>query len=120
MQYFWIFWQDMVSRPCGNYLGIYGAIKIGVASQSSTKGNIPFIGKGIYGLNKNVAWIGWIHGMTWERLGFKVHLSMERKYAQVSSPKRCSKSNPIENPEISQKSFGKESSKIQDVTQGST
>src|ERR1044071_9936130 len=33
------------------------------------------------------------------------HLSMERKYAQVSSPKRCPKSNQMANPKINQKSF---------------
>ena len=27
--------------------------------------------------------MGWINGMTWERLGIKGHLSKERKYAQV-------------------------------------
>ena len=54
-----------------------------------------------------VAWMRWNNGMALERLGFKGHLSMERKYAQVSSPTRCSKSNPIANPEINQKSFWK-------------
>src|ERR1041385_8841764 len=34
-------------------------------------------------------------------------LSMETKYAQVSSPKRCSKSNQMANLEINQKSFSK-------------
>ena len=51
--------------------------------------------------------MGWIHEMAWDRLGFKVPLSMERKYAQVSSPKRCSKSNPMANPKINQKRFWK-------------
>src|SRR4051812_32081095 len=88
MKCFWRIWQDMASMTCGNYLGIYGATSIGIASQTSNNRNIPFIRKGIYGLNKMVAWMRWIHEMAWERLGFKGHLSMERKYAQVSSPTR--------------------------------
>src|SRR3954466_9080902 len=45
--------------------------------------------------------------MTMERLWFKGYLSIERKYAQVSSPTRCSKPNQMANPEINQKSFWK-------------
>ena len=53
---FWILWQDRVSRSCGNFLGIYGAIQIWVASQSSNAMNIPFNEKGIYGIKEWMAW----------------------------------------------------------------
>ena len=66
MQCFWIFGPYTTSRTCGNCLGIYGAIYIGVASQSSNGMNIPFTEKGIYGM-KNVAWRGWIKGRILER-----------------------------------------------------
>ena len=56
MRYFWIMWQDMMSRACGNYLGIYGAIEIYVASQSSKEMNIPFNEKGIYGIKGRITW----------------------------------------------------------------
>src|SRR3954465_8577433 len=42
MQSFWTNWQDMESRSWRNYLGIYGATYIGVASQTSNNRNIPF------------------------------------------------------------------------------
>ena len=56
MRCFWILWQDMVSRSCGNRLGIYGEISIWVASQSSNAMNIPFKEKGIFGIKEWVAW----------------------------------------------------------------
>ena len=46
-------------------------------------------------------------------LRIMVHLSKERKYAQVSSPKSCFKSNQLANLKINQKS---KSGKIQGVT----
>src|SRR3954464_2427578 len=42
MQSFWRNWHDMASRSWRNYLGIYGATYIGVASQTSNSRNIPF------------------------------------------------------------------------------
>ena len=91
MQYFWRNWQDMSSRSWRNYLGIYGATEIGVASQTSHNRNIPFIGKRNIWLESLVAWMRWINGMALERVGNKGHLSMEKKYAQVQSPTRCSR-----------------------------
>ena len=68
MRYFWILWKDMMSRSCGDCLGIYGAIEIWVASQSSNAMNIPFKDKWIYAMKKKiVAWRGWIKGRFWER-----------------------------------------------------
>ena len=46
-------------------------------------------------MKKNVAWRGWINGKTFGKvLRIKVHLSKERKFAQVPSPKSCSQSKP--------------------------
>ena len=56
MQSFWRTWQDMASRSWRNYLGIYGATYIGVASQTSNKRNIPFNGK------RNI-WLDYFGGM---------------------------------------------------------
>src|ERR1043165_2338509 len=83
MQYFWRNWQDMASRSWRNYLRIYGATYIGVASQTSNNRNIPFIGKRNIWLDYLVARLRWIKGMSLARVGNKGHLSMERKYAQV-------------------------------------
>src|SRR4051812_41058671 len=73
----------MASRSWRNYLGIYGATKIGVASQTSNNQNIPFIRKRNIWLEYLVAWMRWINGMAMERVGNKGHLCMERKYAHV-------------------------------------
>src|ERR1043165_7544518 len=83
MQSFWRNWQDMASRSWMNYLGIYGATYIGVASQTSNKRNIPFNGKRNIWLGYLVAKMRWVNGMALARVGDKGHLSMERKYAQV-------------------------------------
>ena len=50
--------------------------------------------KGIYGLDILVARLRWITGMSLTRVENKGHLSMERKYAQVQSPTRCSRTKP--------------------------
>src|SRR3954462_12669913 len=73
----------MASRSWRNYLGIYGATYIGVASQTSNNRNIPFNGKRNIWLGYLVAWMRWITGMALTRVGTKGHLSMERRYAQV-------------------------------------
>src|SRR3954467_6621278 len=53
MECFWRNWQDMASRSWRNYLAIYGATYIGVASQTSNNMNIPFIRK------RNI-WLGYL------------------------------------------------------------
>src|ERR1043165_655102 len=83
MQYFWRNWEDMASRSWRNYLGIYGATEIGVASQTSNNRNIPFIGKRNIWLEYLVAWMRWISRVAMARIGNKGHLSMKRKYDQV-------------------------------------
>src|SRR4051812_5337671 len=93
MQYFWRNCQDMASRSWRNYLGIYGATKTGVASQTSNNPNIPFIGKRNIWFGIWVAWMGWINRMAMARVGFKGHLSMERKYAQVQVQRRAQEPN---------------------------
>ena len=83
MEFFWRNLLEMASRSWRNYLGIYGATEIGVASQTSNNWNIPFNGKRNIWLEYMVAWMRWINGMALERVLNKGNLSMERKYAQV-------------------------------------
>src|SRR3954468_20993402 len=47
--------------------------------------------KGIYGLIIWWLWMRWITGMALARVGNKGHLSIKKKYAQVQSPTRCSR-----------------------------
>ena len=55
MQSFWRNWQDMAWGSWRNYLGIYGATDIVVASQTSNNRNIPFNRK------RNI-WLGYFGG----------------------------------------------------------
>src|SRR4051812_16086022 len=84
----------MASRSWRNYLGIYGAAYTGVASQTSNKRNIPFIGK------RNI-WLGYLvaldevdHwndiGKGWEQ-GVLEHVNI---ICSISSPTRCSRTKP--------------------------
>ena len=50
--------------------------------------------KGIFGLDILVAWMRWVNEMALTSVGNKGHLIMERKYAQVQSPTRCSRTKP--------------------------
>src|ERR1043165_5439404 len=61
------------------------------------------IEKGIFGLDNLVAWVRWISGMALARVGNKGHLSMEKKYAQVQSPTRCSRNKPARKTEKKKK-----------------
>src|SRR4051812_24601379 len=81
----------MASRSWRNYLGIYGATYIGVASQTSNNRNIPFNGK------RNI-WLEYFGGKAevghWNGIGKgweQGSLEHGKKIWSSSSPTRCSR-----------------------------
>src|SRR4051812_44161203 len=88
MKCFWISSQDMASRSWRNYLGIYGATYIGVASQTSNNRNIPFNRK------RNV-WLEYFGGK--EEVDQGNGIGMDWDQGALEHGKRiCSGSSPIE------------------------
>ena len=65
-----------------------------VASQSSNKVNIPFIGKGIYGMKEKVAWMRWVYGNSWEGLGNHGLLEQGRKICSGFMSKELLQTKP--------------------------
>src|SRR4051812_46887545 len=65
--------------------------KLGLLHKPQIIGISLLIEKGIFGLNIWWLWLRWITGMALTRVGNKGHLSMKKKYAQVQSPTRCSR-----------------------------
>src|ERR1043165_5175473 len=91
MKCFWRNWLEMASRSWRNYLVIYGATYIGVASQTSNNMNIPFNRK------RNI-WLGYFGGKAevdqwngidkgWEQGS----LEHGKRICSSSSPTRCSR-----------------------------
>src|SRR3954469_23834837 len=99
MQSFWRNWQDMATRSWRNYLGIYGATYIGVASQTSNNRNIPFNGKRNIGLDYLVDWMRWINGMALARDWEQGALEHGKEICSSSSPTRCSRTKPADKNE---------------------